>query len=113
MTDEERDNAAIGALVVEYEANERRIGALSSVLHRIGEDLRHLGNALQGDRSDIVATESSLIISVRGDRRSVPWSSISCDDLRDHVVTWHKALANRERLEECLQQAGLEKLIRK
>lgn len=112
MTDEER-NAAIGALVVEYEENERRIGTLSSVLHRIGEDLRHLGMSLQGDRSDIVATESSLIISVRGDRRSVPCSSVSFDGLGDHIETWHRALANRERLEDCLRQAGLEKLIRK
>ena len=113
MTDEERDNAAIGALVVEYEANERRIGTVSAVFYRIAEDLRHLGNALQGDRSDIVATESSLIISVRGDRRSVPHSSVSFDDIRDYVDAWHEALATKGRLEDCLQQAGLEKLIEK
>ena len=113
MTDEERDNAAIGALVVEYEANERRIGALSSVLHRIGEDLTHLGIALKGYRSAIEVTESDLTATIIRDRRSVPSTSVSFDNVRDHIETWHKALANKERLEDCLRQAGLEKLIGK
>ena len=45
MTDEER-NAAIGALVVEYEENERLIATLRSLFHRIGSDLELLGDAL-------------------------------------------------------------------
>ncbi len=113
MTDEERDNAAIGALVVEYEANERRIGALSSVLHRIGEDLTHLGIALKGYRSAIEVTGSDLTATIIRDRRSVPSTSVSFDNVRDHIETWHKALANKERLEDCLRQARLEKLIAK
>ena len=50
MTDEER-NAAIGALVVEYEENERLIATQRAILHRVGEDLTHLGIALKDYRS--------------------------------------------------------------
>ena len=113
MTDEERDNAVIGALVVEHEANERRIGTVSAVLYRIGEDLRHLEAALQTYRSSITATESEFHLDHSGHRRSVPRSSVSFDDIRDYVDAWHEALATKGRLEECLQQAGLEKLIAK
>ena len=112
MTEEER-NAALGALVVEYEENERRIGTLSSLLYRIGEDLTHLGIALRNYRSGIEATESELTATIIGDRRSIPSTSVSFSNIRDHIDTWHKALANKTRLEECLRQAGLEKLIGK
>ena len=112
MTDEER-NAAIGALVVEYEENERLIATQRSILHRVGEDLTHLGIALRGNQSGIEVTGSDLTATIIRDRRSVPSTSVSSNDLRDHLDTWHKALANKERLEDCLRQAGLEKLIAK
>ena len=112
MTDDER-NAAIGALVVEYEENERHIGTLSSVLYRIGEDLMHLSTALQNFRSGIEATEAEFRLSDRGHRRSIPRKSVSFEDIRDHVDAWRHATANKERLEECLRQAGLDHLIRK
>ena len=111
MTEEER-NAAIGALV-EYEENERLIATLRSLFHRVGEDLTHLGIALRGYQSGIEVTESDLTATIIRDRRSVPSTSVSFDNIRDHIGAWHKALANKERLEDCLRQAGLEKLIAK
>ena len=112
MTDEER-NAAIGSLVVEYEENERLIATQRAILHRVGEDLTHLGIALKGYRSAIEVTGSDLTATIIRDRRSVPSTSVSFDNIRDHIGAWHKALANKERLEDCLRQAGLEKLIAK
>ena len=112
MIDEER-NAAIGALVVEYEENERLIAMQRAILHRVGEDLTHLGIALRGYQSGIEVTESDLTATIIRDRRSVPSASVSFDNVRDHIETWHKARANKERLEDCLRQAGLEKLIAK
>ena len=112
MTDEER-NAAIGSLVVEYEENERLIATQRAILHRVGEDLTHLGIALKDYRSGIEVTVSDLTATIIRDRRSVPSTSVSFDNIRDHLSTWNHAHANKERLEDCLRQAGLEKLIGK
>ncbi len=103
MTDEER-NAAIGALVVEYEENERRIGTLSSVLHRIGEDLELLGDALGRLPSEVEATDSEFHVHIGNPKPLVLRTSVLFDDIRDHLATWnHAAHANKERLKECLR----------
>ena len=109
MTEEVR-NAAIGALVVEYEENERRIATLKSLLYKIGTDLELLGRELQRVPPEVKATDAEFRFRLHS---AVPCASVSSNDLRDHLDTWHKALANKERLEDCLRQAGLEKLIAK
>ena len=112
MTDEER-NAAIGALVVEYEENERLIATLRSLFHSIGSDLELLGDALGRLPSEVEATDSEFHVHIGNPKPPVLRTSVSFDNIRDHLDTWHKALANKERLEDCLRQAGLEKLIGK
>ena len=112
MTEEER-NAAIGSLVVEYEENERLIATQRAILHRVGEDLELLGDALGRLPSEVEATDSEFHVHIGNPKPPVLRTSVSFDNIRDHLDTWHKALANKERLEDCLRQAGLEKLIGK
>ena len=69
MTEEER-NAAIGSLVVEYEENERLIATQRSILHRVGEDLELLGDALRRLPSEVEATDSEFHVHIGNCRPS-------------------------------------------
>ena len=81
MTEEVR-NAAIGALVVEYEENERRIATLKSLLYKIGTDLELLGRELQRVPTEVKATDAEFRFRLHS---AVPCASVSSNDLRDHL----------------------------
>ena len=77
MTEEVR-NAAIGALVVEYEENERRIATLKSLLYKIGTDLELLGRDLQRVPPEVKATDAEFRFRLHS---AVPCASVSSNDL--------------------------------
>ena len=105
------NNAAIGDLIVEYEQNERRVATLKAKLHRFGVNLETLGKSLKDYPADVQDSDPELRIRILGETRVVSHDSISFTEIRNHLRAWKDAVADKQRLEDCLKQAGLERFI--
>ena len=105
------EDAAIGALVRQYAANEKTIAALLSELDGIGKGLRLLGDALRDGPDRIAVLAGEFQFEAMGQRRGVPDTLLEAGVIREHLGELSTALGEKQRMEDRLRRAGMENLI--
>ena len=106
-----REDAAIGALVRQYAANEKAIAALLSELDGIGKGLRLLGDALVDGPDRIAVLSGEFQFEAFGKRRGVPDTLLQNSVIRERLGELSIALDDKQRMEDRLRRAGMENLI--
>ena len=113
MTDEERQLAK-ARLIENYARNEERIALLRSELAGLGRDLYLLSLALMDTPLKVSAEDEDLTVSVNEGNPNRDPDIVEVDgaSLRQKVAQLQEAMRDKERMESCLKQAGLETLIK-
>ena len=103
------NNEAIGTLVLNYNANEQCLAALHNSIHTIGKQVSELGRMLTEYPETIEVRKTDFILA--NGQAAVPHDVTG--NLVDLLGNLGNVIKEKERMEGCLQQAGLGRFIQK
>ena len=95
----------IGRAAREYADNRRRLAAIKACMGRKAELLEQLGGRCRNMPSTVHIEDDHFRIP----QHAVPFDTL--DELRENIAEYREAVAVKERLEICLENAGLKDLI--
>ena len=104
-------NAEIGQLVTDYVAKKREIACLRSAINRCARQLETLAAVLRRDSSAVETTDAEFRLPKGRDTTVVRHEDVEPLSIRDNLRELHRALGERQRLENMLREAGLSELI--
>ena len=104
-------NAEIGQLVTNYVEKKREIACLRSAINRCAQQLETLAAVLRRNSSDVEATDEEFRFPRGRETAVVRYEDVELLSIRDNLRELHRALGERQRLENMLREAGLSELI--
>lgn len=110
---------AIGRLVGRYKDTQNRIATLKSDLLVRAEHMATLGDALKEDADNVVLTDRGYEVTSSGtglgtlpdSRPTIPYEF--ADELRELMVALHENEEIKAKLWECVEESGINTILRK
>ena len=102
-----RMNEAVGQLIRKYDANQHHLIGLRESFDRIVSQVSHLEEMVRENRTSVEVTETDFRVEFGSGQ--IPRNIV--DQLAECLVGLRSATDEKNRLEDCLRQAGLDRFI--
>ncbi len=109
------ENAAISSMVRSYNESLKKRSSLLWKISEAGKQLEALGKACQEHVASIEITQQGLSVPIEDwtvDKTSRLTAETNLDDLSEMLRQLSEVDAEKDRIDECLRQVGLERIIR-
>ena len=101
------DNEAVGQLIRKCDANQHHLIGLRESFDRIVSQVSHLEEMVRENRTSVEVTETDFRVEFGSGQ--IPRNIV--DQLAECLVGLRSATDEKNRLEDCLRQAGLDRFI--